>query len=262
MPAGTGCARFPGVKDLTQGSVTRHLLSLSAFTAVSMLFQTLYYLADLYFVGRLGKEAIVAVGLAGNLTFVVLAITQTLGVGTTTLVSHAVGRKDPERANLAFNHAFALSLAVGLVVAGLGFALRGPYCRWLGADEVTARLGVQYLNWFIPAMLLQFVIVAMASALRGSGVIGPTVAIQILSVVLNIMLAPVLILGWGRDGRWGWRGRLWRPSWPSSWASSSSGCIFCARRTTSGSRPRSGGPGARSGRAWPGSASRRGGSSR
>ncbi len=183
--------------DLTRGSVNRHLLALSSFMGVSMLFQTLYYLADLYFVGRLGKEALAAVGLAGNLMVVVLAITQTLGVGTTTLVSHAVGQRDHERASLVFNQAFMLSLLVGVVVAVLGFALRGPYCRWLGADDATARLGVQYLNWFIPAMLLQFVIVAMGAALRGSGVVKPTVGIQILTVVLNIILAPVLILGWG-----------------------------------------------------------------
>src|SRR5437867_9024630 len=111
--------------DLTRGSVTRHLLALSAFMAVSMLFQTLYYLADLYFVGRLGKEAIAAVGLSGNLMMVVLAITQTLGVGTTTLISHAVGRKDRERANRVFNQAFILSLLAGIGMAVLGFALRG-----------------------------------------------------------------------------------------------------------------------------------------
>jgi len=183
--------------DLTKGSVTRHLLALSAFMAASMLFQTLYYLADLYFVGRLGKEAIAAVGLSGNWMMVVLAITQTLGVGTTTLISHAVGQKDHQRANLVFNQAFVLSQAVGLVVAALGFAARGQYCRWLGADVVTAGLGVQYLNWFIPALLLQFLMVAMGSALRGSGVVKPTVLIQILTVILNIVLAPVLILGWG-----------------------------------------------------------------
>src|SRR5438034_1230253 len=183
--------------DLTQGSVNRHLIALSSFMAVSMLFQTLYYLADLYFVGRLGKDAIAAVGLAGNLMIVVLAITQTLGVGTTTLVSHAVGQKDHDRAGLVFNQAFVLSLVVGFVVAVLGLVLRGPYCRWLGADEATARLGIQYLNWFIPAMLLQFVIVAMGAALRGSGVMKPTVGIQILTVVLNILLAPGLIRGFG-----------------------------------------------------------------
>ena len=79
------------MKDFTQGSVTRHLLHMSAFLAVSMVVQTLYLLADLYWVGRLGKEAIAAVGVAGNITMIVLALTQMLGVGTTTL-----SRKPPE----------------------------------------------------------------------------------------------------------------------------------------------------------------------
>src|SRR5262245_28703973 len=133
------------MQDLTKGPVHRHLIALASFMAVSMVFQTLYYLADLYFVGRLGKEAIAAVGLAGNLMIVVLAITQTLGVGTTTLVAHAVGRRDPAGANLVFNQAFVLSLLTGAVVAGLGLGLREQYCRWLGADSDTARLGVAYL---------------------------------------------------------------------------------------------------------------------
>ena len=77
------------MKDLTQGSVIRHLLHMAAFLAVSMLVQTLYLLADLYWVGRLGKEAIAAVGVAGNLMMVVMALTQMLGVGTTALIAQA-----------------------------------------------------------------------------------------------------------------------------------------------------------------------------
>src|SRR5438067_1932905 len=121
------------MKDMTQGSVTRHLLEMSAFIAVSMLIQTLYLLADLYWVGSLGKEAIAAVGLSGNLMMVVLALTQALGVGTTTLISQAAGRKDQRKAELAFNQSFVLSLLVGLGLAVCSFAVRDPYCRWLSA---------------------------------------------------------------------------------------------------------------------------------
>ncbi len=71
------------MKDLTEGPVARHVVQLAAFIAMSTAFQTLYFLADLYFVGRLGKQAIAGVGLAGNLMFLVLALTQSLGVGTT-----------------------------------------------------------------------------------------------------------------------------------------------------------------------------------
>jgi Na+-driven multidrug efflux pump len=86
------------MKDLTTGSVTRHLVHMSAFLAMSMAVQTLYLLADLYWVGHLGKEAIAAVGVAGNITMIVLALTQMLGVGTTTLIAQAAGRKDQVRA--------------------------------------------------------------------------------------------------------------------------------------------------------------------
>src|SRR6476659_4529784 len=98
--------------DLTTGSVTRHLIKTSSFMLVTMLFQTLYFLVDLYWVGRLGKEAVAAVSLSGNLTFFVLAITQMLGVGATTLISHAAGQKDRDRALLVFNQALVLSCVV------------------------------------------------------------------------------------------------------------------------------------------------------
>src|SRR5437660_3153480 len=141
------------MKDLTQGSVTKHLLHMSAFLAASMLVQTLYLLADLYWVGHRGKEAIAAVGVAGNLTMIVLALTQMLGVGTTTLISHAAGQKDQVRAELVFNQSFMMSILVALALGVCGFALMNPYCNSLSADAITAALAKSYLLWFIPALL-------------------------------------------------------------------------------------------------------------
>jgi len=185
------------MKDLTQGSVTKHLLHMSAFMAVSMMVQTLYLLADLYWVGRLGKEAIAAVGVAGNLMMIVLALTQMLGVGTTTLISHAAGQKDQPRAELVFNQSCVMSILVGLALGVCGFLLMNPYCESLSADAVTATLAKSYLLWFIPALVLQFPLVALGSALRATGIIKPTVGLQVLSVVLNMVLAPLLIFGIG-----------------------------------------------------------------
>ena len=185
------------MKDLTTGSVTKHLLHMSAFMAVSMTVQTLYLLADLYWVGRLGKEAIAAVGVAGNLTMIVLALTQMLGVGTTTLISHAAGQKNQERAELVFNQSFLMSLLVAAGLGVVGFSLMNVYCNSLSADAITARLARNYMLWFLPALLLQFPLVALGAALRATGIIKPTVALQVFSVMLNIVLAPLLIFGIG-----------------------------------------------------------------
>ena len=108
---GTGA---PQMKDLTRGSVGGHVLQLATFIALTTTFQTLYFLADLYFVGRLGKEAIAGVGLAGNLSFLVLALTQSLGVGATSLIAQAIGRKQREQAERVLNQALVLSTLTGL----------------------------------------------------------------------------------------------------------------------------------------------------
>ena len=185
------------MKDLTQGSVTRHLLHMSAFMAVSMMVQTLYLLADLFWVGRLGKEAIAAVGVAGNLTMIVLALTQMLGVGTTALISQAAGRKDQQRAELVFNQSCAMSIWVALALGVVGFLSMDAYANSLSADANTAGLAKAYLRWFLPAMLLQFPLVSMGSALRATGIVQAPVIFQVLSVVLNMVLAPFLIFGIG-----------------------------------------------------------------
>src|SRR5437868_15517694 len=112
------------MKDMTQGSVLKHLLHMASFLAISMLVQTLYLLADLYWVGHLGKEAIAAVGVAGNIMMIVLALTQMLGVGTTTLIAHAAGRKDHPRAELVFNQSFVMSLLLAIILGCVGFILR------------------------------------------------------------------------------------------------------------------------------------------
>lgn len=184
------------MKDLTEGPVARHVLQLAGFIALSTVFQTLYFLADLYFVGRLGKEAIAGVGLAGNLTFLVLALTQSLGVGTTSLIAQSLGRQDRRHAELVFNQALALASLAGLAFGVVFFALREPYAGRLAADAATARFGARYLDWFVPALFLQFPLVAMGAALRGMGDLKLPTAIQIGTVLLNIGLAPTLMFGW------------------------------------------------------------------
>jgi putative MATE family efflux protein len=183
--------------DLTTGPITRHLLKTTSFMLVTMVFQTLYFLIDLYWVGRLGTEAVAAVGIAGNLTFVVLALTQMLGVGTTTVVSHAAGRKDREQALLLFNQSQVLAMVTGVLFLIVGLVARWPYARAMSADATTAALAAQYLLWFIPAMALQFALVAMGSALRAVGNFKPGMVVSTATVTLNMVLAPFLIFGWG-----------------------------------------------------------------
>lgn len=185
------------MRDFTTGSVTRHLLETAGFMLVTMVFQTLYFLVDLYWVGRLGKEAVAAVGVAGNIMFISFAVSQVLGVGTTTLVSHAVGRRDQEHARLVFTQAQVLSLLVAALFLIVAMSARDFYTGSLSADPETARLAAAYMSWFVPAMALQFGVVSMGAGLRATGNFKPGMVVQAVTVVLNMVLAPFLIFGWG-----------------------------------------------------------------
>jgi putative MATE family efflux protein len=185
------------MRDLTQGPIPGHLLAMAAPIAAGMLAQTLYFLVDLYFVARLGDAAMAGVGAAGIAMFIVMALTQTLGVGAMALVSQAVGRKDRDDANLVFNQSLALAAVCTVATLIGGYALAGCYMRSIGADAATTAAGITFLHWFLPGLALQYVWMVMTSTLRGTGVVKPTMIVQMATVQINIVLAPVLIAGIG-----------------------------------------------------------------
>ncbi len=185
------------MKDLTQGSIPKHVVEMAVPMAIGMLVQTLYFLVDLYFVGRLGEVALAGVSAAGNTMFMIMALTQILGVGTVALISHAAGRKDQADANLIFNQSLLLATVLGVATLVFGYAWSEYYMGTIAADRDTVEAGTTYLYWYLPGMGLQFALVAMGSALRGTGIVKPTMIVQMLTVMLNIVLAPVLIAGWG-----------------------------------------------------------------
>ena len=191
------------MQDLTTGSLTRHLLKTTGFMLVMMVFQTLYFLVDLFWVGRLGTAAVAGVGIAGNVSFITLALGQMLGVGTTTVVSHAVGRRDQGAARHLFNQAIGLAVATGALFLVVGLALHVPFSSGMSADAETAALAADYLRWFIPAMALQFPFGVMAAALRATGQFRAPMIVSTASVVLNMLLAPVFIFGWGTGRAFG-----------------------------------------------------------
>src|SRR4029077_1013501 len=159
---------------LTHGPISRHLLAMAVPIVAGMLLQALYYIVDLYFVAQLGDAPLAGVSAQSPVVFIVFALTQILGVGTVALVSHAVGRKDSAAANHVFNQSVAL--AALCAVATLAGAVLGArlFMRAFGADPATVDAGVTYLRWFAPGLALQFALVAMGSALRGTGVVKPT----------------------------------------------------------------------------------------
>jgi putative MATE family efflux protein len=185
------------MKDLTQGSIVSHISTMAPQIFAGMIMIMLCQLIDLYFVSGLGDAAIAGVAAAGNTGFLITAFTQVLGVGTAALISHAVGRKDRADANLVFNQSLGLSALCGVVTLIAGSVLARGYMRSVAGDAAVIEAGTTYLLWLMPALALQFTLLVMTSALRGTGIVRPTTVVQTVTVIINIALAPVLVTGWG-----------------------------------------------------------------
>ncbi len=110
-----------------------------------MIMMMLCGLIDLYFVAGLGDAAIAGVGAAGNAGFLINALTQILSVGTVSLISQAVGRKDRADANLVFNQSLGLSAAGTLFTLIAGCLLARSYMRSIAADDAVIEAGTTYL---------------------------------------------------------------------------------------------------------------------
>lgn len=187
------------MNDLTQGSIGRHLVAIAAPIGIGMLVQMLYFIVDLYFVGRLGPDALAGVGAAANVMLITMALTQVLSVSVVALIAQAVGRGDQGQAGMVFNQALLVAVLGALSTLAAGYAGAAPYMHAIAATPAIATAGTAYLHWFLPGLALQFLLAATGSALRGCGVVKPVMAVQLVTVLLNIVLAPVLIAGWGTD---------------------------------------------------------------
>ena len=195
--------------DLTQGSITRHLLSMAAFIGIGLIFNTLYFLIDLYFVSRLGPSAIAGVGAAGVSSFLAMGASQLIAVGAMALIAQAAGRKDAAEANLISNQALSLSVLFAAAALALGYAFGWRAMDAIAADEATAVAGREYLAAFLPSLALMFPSAALGAALRGAGIVRPTMMVQSVTVLINAALAPVLIAGWGTGVPLGVAGAGW-----------------------------------------------------
>ena len=185
------------MKDLTQGSVRRHIIAMATPITIGMLVQTLYFMVDLYFVSRLGTDDIAGVSAAGAVVLLVMALTQMLSVGTMAPISRAVGAKDRAGANLVFNQSLLLALACTLLTLVAGALGIPRYMLGVGASPAIAAAGATYLLWYLPGLALQFAFASVGASLQGTGITRPAMVVRLVTLAVNIVLAPVLIAGWG-----------------------------------------------------------------
>ncbi|CAM5345647.1 Putative MATE family efflux protein OS=Sphingobium scionense OX=1404341 GN=GGQ90_004121 PE=4 SV=1 [Sphingobium scionense] len=187
-----------GARDLTQGPIASTLLTFAIPTLASNILQSLNGSINAIWVGRfLGPQALAATANANIIMFLMFSVVFGFGMASTVMIAQAVGARDMDAARRAFGSAvgFCFLLAMGVAVAGW---FGGPaLLRLLATPPEAFDMALTYLRVIFVAMPAGLLSVMMMMGLRGTGDARTPLIFMILSVAIDLVLNPVLILGLG-----------------------------------------------------------------
>ena len=182
--------------DLTEGPIFKTLIKLAVPVTISMVLFTVYLLVDLYFVGRLGPDAVAALSIAGNAFFIHLGFSTILGTGGMALIAQAFGRKEYGYAAQVFKQSLLMALVIGSLEAVTGFFLAPAYIEFFGGTGKSLEWGIQYFQIFSISFLFMLLLYVIGNCYRGMGDTKTPMIIMLQANILNIVLDPILIFGW------------------------------------------------------------------
>ena len=184
-------------RDLTRGPLARNMFAVAWPVMLSFLLMTLYNLADAFWLGKLGRSALVAPTVTMSVFFIALSLAMGLGMGGTTLVSQYRGAGRFDRMSRAGGQTLILLIAAGTVVAIIGLIVAVPLLRVLQTPADAFDGTLAYLRWILIGMPSMFAFFVYQGISTGMGdTIGP-LKINAITMISNALLDPFLIFGWG-----------------------------------------------------------------
>lgn len=184
-------------RDMTVGSIPRHLIMFSLPMLTGNVIQTLYGLVNAFWVGKcLGKEALAAVTGSFPIVFLLMAMAMGLTMGTGILVSQFAGAKDWDRLKKTMQTSTSLLGFVAVFFVVLGWVLAGDIMRWMRTPADVYEMSVEYLRIYVLSMPATFGLFLIASGLRGIGDSKTPLYFQAGALIATAALDPVLMFGW------------------------------------------------------------------
>jgi putative MATE family efflux protein len=184
-------------RDYTEISIPRAIALLAIPMVLEMSMESLFGLVDVFFVSRLGKDAVAAVGFTESVLTVVFGVAIGLSMSTTALVARRIGEKDPERAAVAAAQAIWLGVFVSVVFAFAGAVGAPQILRIMGAEPGVVEQGAVYTAVILGSSVAIFQLFLLNAVFRGAGDAAVALRVLVYSNGLNIVLDPCLIFGLG-----------------------------------------------------------------
>jgi putative MATE family efflux protein len=184
-------------RDYTTGSLNRAILLLAIPMVLEMVLESLFAVVDVFWVGRLGADAIATVGLTESLLSLVFAVGLGLSLSTTAMVARRIGEKDPAGAAVAGVQAIVLGLAFSAAVGIPCLFLAPQLLRLMGASPQIVAVGSGYTRIALGGSGAILMLFLNNAIFRGAGDAAIAMRLLWVSNIINLILDPCLIFGWG-----------------------------------------------------------------
>ena len=184
-------------QDFTTGSLNRAILLLAIPMVLEMVLESLFAVVDVFWVGRLGADAVATVGLTESLLSLVFAVGLGLSLSTTAMVARRIGEKDPEGAAVAGVQAIVLGLGVSVAIGLPCFFLAPRLLQLMGASPQVVTVGSGYARIALGGSGAILMLFLNNAIFRGAGDAAIAMRLLWVSNIINLVLDPCLIFGWG-----------------------------------------------------------------
>jgi len=183
--------------NLTNGPVLKSLLKIAVPIIFANILATAYQLTDTFWVGRLGTNAVAAVSISFPVIFLMIALGGGLSIAGTILVSQYKGKEDKNAVNHVTGQTFLMIVIISILIASIGYFLSPFFMKFMGADPEVFKSAVEYMKITFIGIVFMFTYEVFQSLMRGVGDVKTPVFIILGTVLLNLLLDPLFIFGYG-----------------------------------------------------------------
>jgi putative MATE family efflux protein len=159
--------------------------------------ESVFAVVDVFVVGRLGPDAVATVGLTEAMLTMIYAVAIGLSIGATAMVARRTGEKDPEQAARTAVQAIGLGLLLGVPISIAGAVFSRPLLELMGGSPWVLEHGVRYTQVMLASMGSVVLLFLINAIFRGAGDAAIAMRVLWLANLLNIVLTPCLVFGWG-----------------------------------------------------------------